>query len=62
MTTLQFRAYNGFELLGGCLVDVSDYYAQHGYPDYIEGDACEDYAIRDEVRKFYPEANTWIIN
>lgn len=44
------------------IVPVTDYYKEHGYPNYESSDPeerKEDYRILDIIKKRFPEVTSW---
>ena len=54
-----FNVYKGDSMVGTCSIEVTDFYAEHGYPEYDT--KSDDYYIMSVIRDNYPKASSWIM-
>lgn len=57
---IQFAISQSNGATGICMVEVSDFYANNGYPEFSDSKkVAEDYYIKDEIQRAYPSATSW---
>ena len=57
--TRQFNCYTTEGAPQVATAQVTPFYAEHGHPDYMNGEGDEEYEIRDQLRKKVPCLNSF---